>query len=96
MSKKKREFIKVTGDEFGDFTGFGPWEINGEVFEKIAETNTSHLSDGESWEVIIQRQSDKKFFKFDWWDAGREFVFCDGSDGIEEVFPKIITTTIYE
>jgi hypothetical protein len=99
MGKKtNREIVKVTGDDFGDFTGYGPWEVNGEVYEKVTEINTSHMSDGESRKVIVKRQSDGKFFKFDWWDAGSHngYIFCDGGEGLEEVFPKVITTTIYE
>lgn len=93
----KREFIKVTGEEFGDFTGYGPWEVKGEKYYKVTEINTSHMSDGESWDVIIQRESDDKFFKFNWWEGGNDgYVFCDGEDGIEEVFAKTKRATIYE
>jgi len=91
MGKKKRERIDMT-DEFEDQTCDGPWEMEGETYKKITET-LSH-SDGECTTVIVQRESDEKFFSFSWVYTYSQNYSMD--DELYEVFPKTITTTTYE
>ena len=94
----EREVVKVSGDDFGDFTSNGPWYVNGETYTLVKQINNTPHCDGECWEVIVKRESDQKYFKFDWWDAGYHngYIFCDGSDGLTEVFPKQVITVTYE
>ena len=65
--------------------------INGEIYAHIEKINTSEFSDGESYEFVVQRISDGKFFKFDVWEAGGEngHIFSDGNASLTEVFKKI-------
>jgi hypothetical protein len=52
----------------------------------------------EDKEAIIQRTSDGKFFKIEWWESPHRSLFEDISfpfDGYE-VFPHVITKTIYK
>lgn len=83
-----RETIKCSRDDFGDFTDFGPWEYNGEVYKKIDDYLIGDC-DGESHAVITLRKSDKKYFKHTWCrsDSGKYYF----SDGLIEVFPKTVT-----
>jgi len=70
-------------------------DSNNEEFEHVDQFHTSH--DGEKgagyYDVILQRQSDGKFFKFKMsrWSAGEIYTDFRG----EEVFPETIRTTIY-
>jgi len=67
-------------------------EFNGETYTHIMQINTSDKSDGESWDYIIQRKSDDKFFKFHIWDAGSHNGFLAETEYLKEVFPIIVTT----
>jgi hypothetical protein len=67
--------------------------IDNESYTHIDKVNTSDSSDGDSWDYIVQRKSDSKFFKFNIWDSGNNgYVFED--EYLEEVFPK--TKTVYK
>ena len=97
MSKKKieREIIKINQENWGDFTGHGPWELNGEIYNFI-EDYPSRDCDGECHNVVVERQSDKKLFRFTWeYSHGRGNYYFD-DDELEEVFLKIVTTRKYE
>lgn len=89
----KREIIKIDEDEFEDQTGYGPWEWEGEVYDKVAEFPNTHC-DGQGTDVIVKRQSDGKFFKFTWILTRSENYHMD--DEMTEVFERTIVTTIYE
>ena len=89
---EKREVIKLT-EEFDDQTGDGPWEYEGETYNKIAESPDNNC-DGQCTRVIVQRVSDGKYFKFTWLLSFSQNYHMD--DKMVEVFPKIINTTIYE
>jgi hypothetical protein len=70
-------------------------------YEVIQETiNSVDEGDGGSDNtVVIKRKSDNKYFSFDYqdWDINWECGhFDDFNPDIEEVFPKEITTIIYE
>ena len=89
--EKEREIFKVSEESLGDYTGKGPWEINGEKYIFV-EDYPSHDCDGECHNVIIKRKSDKKFFKFNWsYDDGIYYY----EDEFVEVFPVKINKTIY-
>ncbi len=72
-----------------------------ENYEIVKETiNSVDEEDGGSDNtVIIKRIDDNKYFKFDYqdWDVNWEYSHFDDFDPeIIEVFPKTITTVIYE
>lgn len=93
-----REIIQLTKEELEDFgfTGGSVWELRDETYEFIEEIRTDKYSDGPSWDTIVKRKSDEKFFKWNCWDASREYVMEYGDNCIKEVFPEIITKTIYK
>tara|TARA_R110000772_G_scaffold17946_1_gene49826 strand:- start:63714 stop:64001 length:288 start_codon:yes stop_codon:yes gene_type:complete len=95
MSKTKeikRERFTVSEDEIEDFTGSGPWRINGKVYKWVDEI-LGH-SDGELTTVITKRVSDGKHFKFSWlYSYSQNYYYHEDWD---EVFPKEVETTIYE
>ena len=66
--------------------------INQEILETFRHGNVNT--------AIIQRVSDKKFFKLDYRDSIKDemdFEECNYGDfTLKEVFPKEITITIYE
>ena len=78
-----KEKIDLTHEQLNDL-----WEViyhkgnkytlNDEIYEQIEKINTSEYSDGESFDYIIKRESDGKFFKFNVWDSGRSgYIFED-------------------
>ena len=96
----EKEKIKLTEEEmeFFDFTGGSKWELRGEIYDFVEEIRTDEMSDGESWDIVVKRQSDNKFFKWNCWDAGDHngFMMESGDNYIEEVIPEVITKTIYK
>ena len=86
-----RETIEFTEEQLEYSLG----DITPEGFEFIDEYSTSF--DGEkgftTYEVIIQRLSDKKFFKGEFY-RGQDIFWDDYT--FEETFPKQTITTIYE
>lgn len=88
MKKKKveREEVKINTEEFGDFTGHGPWEINGETYTYVDDIPSVGKSDGEDHTIIVERKSDGKFFSFFWWysHSSGNYYFEDAC--LEEVF----------
>lgn len=100
----KREKIKLTEEDFEwfDMTASGvnsEWEINGEIYKWVDEIRTDKFSDGPSWDTIVQRESDGKYFMWHVWDAGYHngYIMSQGDEyQIQEVFQKVIKTTIYE
>jgi len=100
----EKEQIKLNEEELRefDFTDSGKgatWKLKGETYLWCDEVRTDAMSDGPSWETIVQRKSDDKFFKWNCWDAGYHngYIMSDGDIyQMEEVFPKTTTTVIYE
>lgn len=87
----EREYIIITEEKIDDFTSEGPWEIDNETYEFI---ETYLLSgDGEGHSVIVQRKSDQKFFEFTWLSWSQNYHY---HEEWKEVFPKLVTKTIYE
>lgn len=96
-----REKIELTHDELMElwnqlyYIG-NQYILKGVKYLCIDIINTSHKSDGDSWDYIIQREVDGKFFKFHVWDAGSHNGYIFEDKYIEEVFQKISTTYNYE
>lgn len=100
----EREQIKLSPEELENFDFTGgyegtTWEIRGETYKYVEEIRTDQMSDGPSWDIVVQRESDKKYFKWNCWDAGYHngYIMSDGEEyQIKEVFPETTTTTIYK
>lgn len=94
----KKEKIYLTEEELEDFdiTGCDEWELRSETYVYVDTTRTDTTSDGPSWDTIVKRQSDGKFFKWNCWDTGHQFCMEHGNNYMEETFPKQVTITIYE
>lgn len=100
MNKEK---IILTEEEIEDFDFTGGyentiWKLRGEKYCFVEKIRTDQYSDGPSWDTVVKRESDNKFFKWNCWDAGDHngYMMEDGENYMEEVFPKTITKTIYE
>ena len=64
-NKKDREIIILDKELWGDFTGYGPWEYNGETYVFV-EDYPSHDCDGECHNVVDEiRLHLRNFFLFD-------------------------------
>jgi hypothetical protein len=102
----EREVITFDMDrDFDDnnalVTTSGPWEVDGHVYTLVDNT-PDYDSGGESYNVIIKRTTDNKFFSFNWYQQHEKQI----RDGINdenffevelvEVFKKTKVTTIYE
>lgn len=70
--------------------------INNETYTRVEKINTSEFSDGESWDYIVQRKSDNKYFKFNVWCISDGYEFSYGENTLTEVFPQTIVKTIYK
>ena len=95
--KKKREKIELDHDKLMDlwngvYHKGNSTELDGETYTQVMKINTSDKSDGESWDYIIQRKSDNKYFKFNVWDAGEHNGYIFEDEYIEEVFERATVT----
>lgn len=96
----KREIIELTKEELFDLWNGVYWEgewykLKGESYTQVDKINTSHTSDGPSWDYIIKRKSDGKHFKFNvWYGEYNGYVFED--EYLEEVFPVEENKTTYK
>jgi hypothetical protein len=96
-----KETINLNPDELKDlwngvyFKG-NTYELKGELYEQVDVIDKSKYSDGPSWDYIIQRKSDGKYFKLNVWDAGEYngYLFEDGC--IEEVTQHKKTINTYK
>lgn len=80
----------IPEDKIDDFTAKGgSWEIDEEVYTFI-ETFLIP-GDGECHAVIVQRESDKKYFEFSWLYSRSERYHYN--ERWNEVEPKVITKT---
>lgn len=97
---EQKEKITLTEEELEnfDFTGGTLWELRGEKYHFIEEIRTDQYSDGPSWDIVVKRESDGKFFKWNCWDAGSHngYMMESGDNYMEEVFVKTKTITSYE
>jgi hypothetical protein len=96
----EKERIHLTEEELEDFdfTGGRQWVLRNEIYLSIEVVRTDEMSDGPSWDIVAQRQSDRKYFKWNCWDAGDHngYLMESGDNYMEEVFPEVITKTIYK
>lgn len=98
--KLERVIIPLTHEELMDlwngvYFKDSSYDFNGETYKQVEKINTSEFSDGDSWDYIIRRESDNRFFKFNVWDAGTHNGYVFENKYIEEVFPEIVTITKY-
>jgi hypothetical protein len=89
---KEREVVRSTQEELLDlWNGLyhkgSSDELYGETYTHIEEIDTSRYSDGPSWDYILQRKSDGKYFKLHVWDAGDHNGFLIQREYLQEVFP---------
>ena len=78
----KREKIELSSDELMDlwdgvYYESREYELNGESYKQVKKINTSDKSDGPSWDYIVKRKSDDKFFKFHIWESSNGYIFED-------------------
>lgn len=95
----EREKIQMTEEEISEFWNKiyfkgSQTKFNKQVYTHVENINTSEDCDGDCWDYIVQRKSDKKFFKFNVWEHGHGYDFDDNC--LTEVFRKKITKFIYE
>lgn len=64
MQNISKKSFDVPEDMIEDYTSKGPWNINGETYNYIDSFRVD--GDGEWKAVIVQRESDNKYFKFEW------------------------------
>jgi len=93
-----KERINLTSEEVEDFdfTGGRQWGLREETYDFIETIRTDEYSDGPSWDTIVKRKSDGKFFKWNCWKSSRDYKMESGRNYMEEVFEKIISKKIYE
>jgi hypothetical protein len=98
MDNKEREKINLTEEELEDFdfTGGSKWELRGETYNFVERIRTDEFSDGPSWDIVVKRESDGKYFKWNCWDSGRAYHMESGDNYMEEVYQKINTKITYE
>ena len=91
--ERERERLKINKDKWGDYTSKGSWKLNRQTYSYVTQERTD--GDGEWWRVIVKRKSDVKHFEFQWgYSHGSGNYYYE--DDLIEVFPKVITTTVYE
>jgi hypothetical protein len=99
----ERETIYLTEEELENFdftAGYNGtvWELRDEKYHYVETIRTDAKSDGPSWDIIVKRESDNKFFKWGCWDAGYHngYIMEHGDNCMKEVIPKSVTITTYE
>jgi hypothetical protein len=87
-----REKFNVPEEDIRDFTRENScWIIKNETYNFIDTFLVK--GDGECHNVIVQRESDKKYFEFGWcYDDGNYYYEPEWC----EVKPQVITKTIYK
>ena len=98
---KEREVVKSTQEDLldlwnGVYNEGDSHELYGETYTHIQQINTSDKSDGPSWDYIVQRKSDGKYFKFHVWDAGYHNGYLIQREYLEEVFPVEEIKVVYK
>lgn len=91
--ERERERLTINREKWGDYTSKGPWKLNRQTYSYVMKERTD--GDGEWWRVIVKRKSDGKHFEFQWGYSENTSRYLY-EDDLVEVFPKVITTTIYE
>jgi hypothetical protein len=86
----EKEKIYLTTEELEDFdfTGGSQWKLRNEIYKFVEEIRTDKYSDGPSWDIVVQRKSDKKYFKWNCWNPCERYYMESGDNYMEEVFPE--------
>lgn len=84
----EREKFTFPESEIKDFTSNDEWEFNGEIY-KFVEDYPSRDCDGECHNVVTQRKSDGKYFKFNWLYSYSQNYYYE-EDWVE-VFKEVVT-----
>lgn len=92
MNKNNREIIVLDKELWGDYTSEGPWEYKGETYLFVKDY-PSHDCDGECHNVVVIRQSDEKYFQFEWQYHNDEYYY---ENELREVFPEKTVTVKYK
>ena len=98
----EREEIELTNDQWQDLVYENCIEIDGVVveFTEIDDIYDGSRRHTEDHHKILQRDSDKKFFRIDYENSVKDemgWSECNyGNTEAVEVFPKEVTTIIYE
>jgi hypothetical protein len=85
-----KEIINLNSEELMDlwngvYHKGNTYELKGELYEQVDVIDKSKYSDGPSWDYIIQRQGDGRYFKFNVWDAGSHNGYIFEDEYLEEV-----------
>ena len=98
----EREKIKLTNSQWRDLVWENYLEIDGKEieFEEIQENYDGSRRHTEDHHKILQRVSDKKFFRLDYETSVKDEMGWDecnyGETEAIEVFPETITTVVYK
>lgn len=84
--EREREKVKINKEELDDFTGHGPWILNGETYTFVEDVPSVGQSDGEDHTIIVERKSDGKLFSFFWWYHHSSGDYIMEDEYMEEVF----------
>jgi hypothetical protein len=93
-----RDRVNLTEEEMYDFDFSGglTWHLRGEEYTYLETVRTDQFSDGESWDTIVQRKSDDKYFKWGYWEGGYDGPQMEnGENAIIEVFLEQVVKNIY-
>jgi hypothetical protein len=98
---KEREIVESTQEELLDLWNKIYWkgysgELYSETYTHVDKIDTSRTSDGRSWDYILQRKSDGKYFKFNVWNAGEYNGYVIEEEFLEEVFPVEENKVVYK
>lgn len=89
--EKNREKFEFPKQLIGDFTSEDGWNFEGDFYDFVQHTP---INGDDVWYIVIaKRERDGKFFAFEWGYGDGEYYY---EPVWTEVFPKTITTTIYE
>lgn len=98
---KEKEIIECSSEELRDlwngvYYKGNKYEFKGDIYEQVDKIDTSRYSDGPSWDYIVKRKSDGKFFKFNVWDAGDHNGYIFEDEYLEEVHQSQKSINHYE
>lgn len=91
---KEKYKIEIKVNELRDIV-YG----DSDEFKIVSHETTGHWRHGSEEETIVQRISDGKYFAIYWRDSVKDGCeFQDINDDMEcyEVFPEVVTKTIYK
>ena len=92
-----REIVELKESDLVNFIGNGPWVFGGETYNFIEDVINDYKFDFETWEVIVMRSSDSKYFKFNLskLDLDKSYYYNKNKTYIKEVFKKRKTIDVW-